>query len=84
MEVIPADLVLVSIGYRSLPMPGAPFDMGRGIILNENGRVLGAEGSNSKYELGVSLMAARLPACILAVVNLPVDLVAEPRVPPFS
>lgn len=33
-ETIPADLVLVSIGYRSVPIEGAGFDPDRGIVLN--------------------------------------------------
>lgn len=33
-ETIPANLVLISIGYRSVPIAGAGFDPGRGIILN--------------------------------------------------
>ncbi len=36
---IPADLVVTAIGYRSRPIPGLPFDDGRGIIANEGGRV---------------------------------------------
>ncbi len=33
-EEIPADLILVSIGYRSVPIPGAGFDVDRGVILH--------------------------------------------------
>jgi NADPH-dependent glutamate synthase beta subunit-like oxidoreductase len=33
-ELVPADLVLVSIGYRSVPIEGAGFDADRGVILN--------------------------------------------------
>ena len=29
-----ADLILESIGYRSLPLPGAPFDEENGIMPN--------------------------------------------------
>lgn len=39
METIPTQLVLVSIGYRSLPVEGAPFDRNKGIIPNTAGRV---------------------------------------------
>jgi hypothetical protein len=35
-ETIPADLVLVSIGYRSVPIQGAGFDADRGVILNRS------------------------------------------------
>lgn len=31
-KVIPAELVLESIGYMSLPLDGAPFDDSRGTI----------------------------------------------------
>lgn len=39
-ETIPAQLILVSIGYKSLPVPGLPFDSRKGIVPNEAGRVL--------------------------------------------
>jgi ferredoxin--NADP+ reductase len=38
-EVIECGLVLRSIGYRGQPLPGVPFDEGRGLIRNEGGRV---------------------------------------------
>lgn len=38
-DVIECGLVLRSVGYRGVPVPGAPFDEGRGIIPNEGGRV---------------------------------------------
>ncbi|MFZ2529043.1 MAG: 4Fe-4S binding protein [Rhodococcus sp. (in: high G+C Gram-positive bacteria)] len=38
-EDLPAQLVLRSIGYRGVPMPGVPFDEGRGVIPNIGGRV---------------------------------------------
>jgi ferredoxin--NADP+ reductase len=42
-EVIPAGLVLRSVGYKGVPLPGVPFDEQRGVIPNEGGRVGGAE-----------------------------------------
>jgi ferredoxin--NADP+ reductase len=36
---IPADTVVSAIGYRSTPFPGLPFDSGRGIVTNSEGRV---------------------------------------------
>jgi ferredoxin--NADP+ reductase len=42
-EVIPAGLVLRSVGYKGVALPGLPFDEGAGVIPNEGGRVLGAE-----------------------------------------
>ena len=39
-EVIPCGLVLRSVGYRGVPLPGLPFDERRGTIPNDGGRVL--------------------------------------------
>lgn len=38
-ETIEAGLVLRSIGYRGLPLPGLPYDEQRGTIVNDCGRV---------------------------------------------
>jgi ferredoxin--NADP+ reductase len=40
-EVIPAGLVLRSVGYKGVELPGVPFDERRGVIPNEGGRVGG-------------------------------------------
>ncbi len=42
-ETIPACLVLRSVGYRGVPLPGVPFDERRGIIPNVDGRVVTAD-----------------------------------------
>ncbi len=42
-EVIPAGLVLRSVGYKGVALPDVPFDERSGIIPNDRGRVLGAE-----------------------------------------
>jgi ferredoxin--NADP+ reductase len=42
-ETIPCGLVLRSVGYRGVPLPGVPFDERRGTIPNDRGRVQGAE-----------------------------------------
>jgi len=42
-EVIPCSLVLRSVGYRGVALPGVPFDEGGAVVPNERGRVLGAE-----------------------------------------
>jgi ferredoxin--NADP+ reductase len=39
-EVIPCDLLIRSIGYRSVALPGVPFDQRTGRIPNLGGRVL--------------------------------------------
>ncbi|PRP89439.1 putative NADPH:adrenodoxin oxidoreductase [Planoprotostelium fungivorum] len=38
-EEIPADIVFRSIGYKSLPLEGVPFDNASGTIPNEAGRI---------------------------------------------
>jgi ferredoxin--NADP+ reductase len=42
-EVIPAGLVLRSVGYQGVALPGVPFDERTGTIPNDGGRVEGAE-----------------------------------------
>jgi ferredoxin--NADP+ reductase len=44
-EIIECGLVLRSIGYRGRPVSGVPFDERRGLIPNDRGRVLGADGT---------------------------------------
>ncbi|KAF6253362.1 hypothetical protein COO60DRAFT_1273754 [Scenedesmus sp. NREL 46B-D3] len=39
-EEYPVQLVLKSIGYKSLPLPGLPFDNKQGVVPNAAGRVL--------------------------------------------
>jgi ferredoxin--NADP+ reductase len=39
LEVLPADLVVRSVGYRGLPLPGLPVDERSGTVPNELGRV---------------------------------------------
>jgi ferredoxin--NADP+ reductase len=43
-QVIPCGLVLRSVGYRGVALPGVPFDEQRGVIPNEQGRVIGEPG----------------------------------------
>ncbi len=44
-ETLECGLVLRSIGYRGIPLPGVPFDDRNAVIPNEQGRVLdGADG----------------------------------------
>ncbi len=38
-ETLACGIVFRSVGYRGVPLPGLPFDEGRGTIANENGRV---------------------------------------------
>jgi ferredoxin--NADP+ reductase len=50
-EVLPAGLVLTSIGYRGVPMPDVPFDAQTGTIPNRAGRVI--DPSNGEPVAGV-------------------------------
>ncbi|BDB39685.1 MULTISPECIES: FAD-dependent oxidoreductase [Mycobacterium] len=44
-DVIPAGLVIRSIGYRGSPVPGLPFDEVRGVLAHLDGRIRGCPGS---------------------------------------
>ncbi len=43
-RTLPVQLVLRSVGYRGSALPGVPFDQARGVIPNDEGRVLEAAG----------------------------------------
>lgn len=43
-EVLPANLVIRSIGYRAVPLPGLPFSEQKAVVPNADGRVLDGEG----------------------------------------
>ena len=43
-STIDAQMVLRSVGYRGLPIPGLPFDERSGTVPNDAGRVLGPDG----------------------------------------
>jgi NADPH-dependent glutamate synthase beta subunit-like oxidoreductase len=49
LEVLPADLVIRSVGYRGTPLPGLPVDERSGTVPHEAGRVL-RDGSVSPGE----------------------------------
>jgi ferredoxin--NADP+ reductase len=44
VETIECDLVLRSVGYRAVPLPGVPFDERAYILPNDRGRVLAPDG----------------------------------------
>ena len=44
VETIDCGLVLRSVGYRAVPLPGVPFDERSFILPNDRGRVLAADG----------------------------------------
>jgi ferredoxin/flavodoxin---NADP+ reductase len=43
-ERLPVQMVLRSVGYQSVPLPGVPFDERSHTVPNADGRVLGADG----------------------------------------
>jgi ferredoxin--NADP+ reductase len=43
-ETLPVQLVLRSVGYQSVPLPGVPFDDRSHVVPNAEGRVLGPDG----------------------------------------
>ena len=52
-EVIECGLVLRSIGYRGMPLAGIPFDERRGLIRNQDGRVVSDDGvCRGEYVVG--------------------------------
>ncbi|ADB52654.1 FAD-dependent oxidoreductase [Conexibacter woesei] len=52
-ETIDCGLVLRSIGYRGVPLPGIPFDERRGLIRNDGGRVIRDDGAPATGEYAV-------------------------------
>jgi ferredoxin--NADP+ reductase len=44
-ETLDAQLVLRSVGYQSVPLPGVPFDVRACVVPNAAGRVLGEDGA---------------------------------------
>jgi ferredoxin/flavodoxin---NADP+ reductase len=52
-EVIECGLVLRSIGYRGVPLDGIPFDERRGLIRNDDGRVVDDNGTALRGEYAV-------------------------------
>src|SRR6202042_3392337 len=44
LETVPAQLVLRSVGYQSVPLPGVPFDERNYVVPNAAGRVIGPDG----------------------------------------
>ena len=52
-EVLPAELLVRSVGYRGQPLPGVPFDEASGVIPHERGRVRRADSEMSgEYVVG--------------------------------
>ncbi len=45
LETIDVSMVLRSVGYQSVPLPGVPFDERASIVPNVEGRVIGPDGT---------------------------------------
>jgi ferredoxin--NADP+ reductase len=89
LESIPVQLVLRSIGYRSIALPDVPFDAGRGVIPNVEGRVVDAAGAGQQREYVVGWIK-RGPTGVIGtnksdaaqtVRHLVADLLAVPDAP---
>lgn len=88
-ETIPVQLLLRSIGYRSIALPEVPFDAGRGVIPNVEGRVVDMTGAGQPREYVVGWIK-RGPTGVIGtnksdaaqtVRNLVADLLAVPDAP---
>lgn len=44
LQSIPTDVVIRSVGYRGIELPGVPFDGQRGVIPHDRGRVISPDG----------------------------------------
>ena len=65
IEEIPVGLVFRSVGYRGVAIPGVPMDEDRGIIPNDDGRVIDHESGNPVRGLYVSGWIKRGPTGVI-------------------
>jgi ferredoxin--NADP+ reductase len=82
-EVIPAGLLLRSVGYRGSPLPGVPFDEQRAVIPNQAGRVLDDSGAVVAGEYAVGWIK-RGPSGVIGsnkadAMETVASLLADPR-----
>src|SRR6185312_11421659 len=49
-ETLPVGMVLRSVGYQSVPLPGVPFDPRAYVVPNDGGRVLAGAGAPAPGE----------------------------------
>jgi ferredoxin/flavodoxin---NADP+ reductase len=66
-SVLECGLVLRSVGYHGRPVPGVPFDAGRGIVPNHRGRVVNDDPEMPSPHLGVYVVgwAKRGPSGVI-------------------
>ncbi|RIA91244.1 hypothetical protein C1645_796969 [Glomus cerebriforme] len=65
MEELETGLVLKSVGYRSIPLEGLPFDEDKGIVPNYKGKILDSD-SNEQPGLYVAGWLKRGPQGVIA------------------
>lgn len=89
-DTIEAGLVLRSVGYRGVPLPGVPFEEGAFIIPNINGRVIGArdgEPVSGEYVVGWAkrgpsgVIGTNKPDAVATVASMVEDLPTLPGIP---
>lgn len=59
------DILFKSIGYKTLPIDGVPYDARRGVIPNEKGRVVRASETEGSFPLYVAGWCKRGPSGII-------------------
>lgn len=69
-ETIPAGLVLRSVGYKSIRVPGVPFDDKRAVVRNDKGRVMEDDGTTPFTGVYVAGWLKRGPSGIIGS-NIP-------------
>lgn len=90
VDEVDAGMVVRSVGYRGVPVPGVPFDEWRGVIANDAGRVIdGSEVVTGLYvagwiKRGPTGLVGTNKACATETVKLLLEDVAEGRIPPAA
>lgn len=67
-ELLPAGLVLTAVGYRSVALPGVPFDAKRGVLPNEQGAIV--DGDSRVDDLFAVGWAKRGPSGLIGTNRL--------------
>ncbi|GHF97920.1 NADP oxidoreductase [Deinococcus piscis] len=83
-EELPVQLVLRSVGYKGVPLPGVPFDERAGTITNEGGRVTGGAGEYTAgwIKRGPSGVIGTNRKCAADTVNLLLQDASSGALPP--
>jgi ferredoxin/flavodoxin---NADP+ reductase len=70
LEPLETSMVLAAVGHRARPIPGLPFDDARGVIPNENGRVVDPATGDIVPGAYVTGWAARGPSGVIGTNRL--------------